>query len=223
MALLCVGMSSVCVLLSHWQWSRADWKAQQMQQAAERRKAPAMKLDSPQALAGLGRWQPAAFSAAPLQAPLVYLDNQIRDGRSGYKVYQAILLQDTGHAALWSRAWLPTGPDRAVLPQAELEGALPEEAMLLPAPAAGLDLGAAAERLDGALRVQQVDFSALSELLGIELIPYILSGSEDAVAGPRYHVSPERHRAYAFQWLALGLLLPLLLAFYGFRKFRARA
>ena len=223
MALLCVALSSTCVLLGHWQWSRGEWKDRQARMAAERRDMPAVRLDSPRALAGLGHWMPAAFLAEPLPAPLVYLDNQVRDGRPGYQVYEAVSLRGTGHAALLSRAWLPVGPDRAALPRADLGEALPGEAMLVPAPAAGLDLGASAEPLGGALRVQRVDFPALSELLGMDLIPYILSGSGDVAAGPRYHVSPERHRAYAFQWFALGLLLPSLLAFYGFRRFRARA
>ena len=221
--LFCLGLSVLFATLGFWQLSRATWKAEQVQQALARRDLPAIKLDSQQKLADMKLWRTVSFLAEKAPgAPLVYLDNQVRSRQTGYLVYQPLELYGTGHAVLWQHSWLPAGPDRAVLPQlAGADIAVPGQAVLVAPPAAGIDLGAPVEHIGEALRVQKIDFDMLSALLGMKLVPYILS-TDSNIRGPQYPVSPQRHKGYAFQWFALSLLVPVMLAFYATSKYRLR-
>ncbi|MGV0005896.1 MAG: SURF1 family protein [Candidatus Porifericomitaceae bacterium WSBS_2022_MAG_OTU9] len=219
---LSVAVSGVCATLGNWQLVRADWKSRQLQQAHVSRQLPPVELASPSMLDGLAPWRPVAFMAAELDLPLIYLDNQIRSGKAGYEIYRAIQLQGTGHAALQNISWLPVGHDRAILPKIEQVVPLPTEAVLLPPPTAGLDLGGATvEYLSEAMRVQAIDFTALGELLGVNLIPYALANGS-AAALPRYRIGPERHMAYAVQWFALAALLPVLVIGYNLSAYLKR-
>ena len=66
------------------------------------------------------------------------------------------------------------------------------------------------------LRVQKVDFAAIGHRLGVELAPFEIRVAPDQPLGDREPlprpwqavtaaISPERHQAYALQWLGLAL------------------
>lgn len=139
-------------------------------------------------------------------------DNQVFRGRAGVHVYTPF---KTGkQAVLVNRGWLPLGNDRSQLPvippmpeeQVEISGRVSE------VPGVGRRLGEAIE-MDGDRWPQLVTYPELDRIetaLDTELYPYILlldaaspGGFGDRDWKPVF-LSPDKHRAYAFQWFAMA-------------------
>jgi cytochrome oxidase assembly protein ShyY1 len=232
--LLAFALALGFVRLGFWQLHRAAWKqaliADSQRILVERRALPlADALDRTSSaddyawVAGTGRFLPL---------PAVRLDDQIRDGQPGLRVYRVFqpaggrraLLVEFGWRALASHRDIPAEPP----PPA---GELALGGLLSPPPAAGLVPGGAAVQRepDGSLLLLRLDPARVAEALGIagRLAPRVLrldpairlgyARDLQVLSGP---MTPARHRGYAVQWfaLALGLSVASLVVF--FRKSR---
>ncbi|MGD2112570.1 MAG: SURF1 family protein, partial [Gammaproteobacteria bacterium] len=121
-------------------------------------------------------------------------------------------------ALLVNRGWVPAHPDRSILPELPGEaGEIRVRATVKLPPEKLLRLADVEEAQAGWPRVvQQPELERLEQLLGYPLLPVILLLDEEADGGflrdwkPVYGVSPDKHRAYAMQWLTLGLVLLLI-------------
>ncbi len=143
------------------------------------------------------------------------LDNRIYRGQAGYHVLTPLRLAGGESVVLVNRGWVPTGPDRAVLPD-------------LPGPSAPVAIEAITSlptekpfrladieeiRAGWPKVVQQLDMAQLEQLLETRLLPVILQLDESDEHGfvrdwqPVYTVTPDKHRAYALQWFTLALVL----------------
>lgn len=145
------------------------------------------------------------------------LDNQIHDGRPGFRVFTPLRLGNGHSAVLVDRGWLPMGATRDQLPALAL--ATDERlvrGLLTPPPDVGLRLG------DGMANpgrwprlVQYLDPARLAPELGVRLLPYVIRLDPAAPDGylrepPALPFGPERHLGYAVQWFALAATLALL-------------
>ena len=141
------------------------------------------------------------------------LDNQILEGRIGYRVITPLLMKGDPKLILVDRGWIPIVKDRTFLPTF---AAIPELVTIkgmINMPSAGLQLKEIKPMNDvWPLRVQTVDFKALSKILGTELYPFILQlepGSKEGfhIPSPTQNFSfpPTRHLGYAIQWFTLAL------------------
>ncbi|ASK33153.1 hypothetical protein CEK62_21705 (plasmid) [Alcanivorax sp. N3-2A] len=213
MSLLVLG---VCLSLSWWQWQRAGekraWLADQRAKAAS---APvalerAAAMDQPQ-------HQPVRVGGELDNAHPVLLDNRTYQGRAGYYLLSP-LRTPGGRWVLVNRGWLPAAASRDTLPPVPaVSGPVTVSGTVYVPPANALVLkNIPLPENQWPLRVQKVDFAAIGARLGVELSPFEIRVSPDHPLGdgaplPRpWHetdatISPQRHIAYAIQWLALGL------------------
>lgn len=152
------------------------------------------------------------------------LDNRILDGRIGFDVLTPLALDD-GRRVLVDRGWVAAGPGREPMESVDLTVAGPitvEGRLWLPEP--GIALGAAVAPGEGWPRlVTRIDFPALEEALGQDLVPAVIRARGDAPwlfrprdLQPRF--GPMRHYGYAFQWFALALTVLAVACILGWRR-----
>lgn len=163
----------------------------------------------------------------------VLLDNQLRDGRAGVKVYQAARAQN-GVAVLVDLGWLPLPANRqlpVVTPQAgwqQLEG------LWAPAPSSGLALG---PPMSAAAQAQtwlatRLELPVIAQQFGLaptELAPRVLRLDPALPLGYTRDLEllpntlpPSRHLGYAVQWFAMALAVLVIAAVLQWRRRRRR-
>ena len=207
---------AVCLNLAWWQWQRAgekrEWLADQAEkaQAAPVSLAEALRLDDPQ-------HRPVRVRGALDNRRSVLLDNRTYQGVAGYFLLTP-LRTDQGQWVLINRGWLPRGADRARLPEVpRVEGPVALTGNVYQPSSQTLVLkDTPLPENQWPLRVQKVDFAAIGHRLGVELAPFEIRVAPDQPLGgtaalPRPWqditavMSPERHLAYALQWLGLAV------------------
>jgi len=209
------------VYLGFWQLNRAEEK-KKIQNALETRiKLPALEFsDLPigapakQELLESLRYRQLKVHGTFLNDKQILLDNQIVDGKVGYRVFTPLVVQkkrpdEKSEILLIDRGWIPIGQSRNILPSiVPIQGTVSLKGTLNQ-PSYGLVLKGKTE-IEWPLRVQRIDFKTLSEQLGQELIPLLVQLNTDDVYGfeiphHSFNISIERHLGYAVQWFTLAL------------------
>ena len=208
--LLAFALALGFVRLGLWQLHRAAYKqmliANSQRVLASRRALPlAGALDRD---ADDGEYVWVAGDGHFLPLPAVLLDDQIREGRPGLRVYRVFRPDGGAQAVLVELGWRPLASHREIPAEPPPPmGAMRLSGLLSPPPAAGLMPGGSAvqRQPDGALLLLRLDPAIR---LGYARDLQVLSGP----------MTPERHRGYAVQWFALafGLTIASLIVF--FRK-----
>lgn len=204
--------------LGLWQLQRADFKQGLMdrqQQAGALETLPAEALLA-QTLAD-SRYRQVLLQGRYAERQFL-LDNQVRRGQAGYLVLTPLRLAGVDTAVLVNRGWVPVGASRAHLPDIAVSAeARQVRGRLNDPPGLGLHLGEPVAAGPGWPKViQWVDFGHLGRLLGYTLAPTLVELSPQSDDGfdrhwvDRPQIGPDRHRAYAFQWFSLALLLLVL-------------
>ncbi|MCF7222127.1 SURF1 family protein [Marilutibacter chinensis] len=217
--------------LGLWQSRRAAEKQAMLDAAqavlAERRPAvPAQALD-PGRARGYD-WVELEGGFAP-RRPLL-LDNQIREGRPGVRVYR--MFHPRQHAEiLIDLGWLPVDGNRTlpVIGPAE-PGPLRIRGLLAPPPSPGLALGPPMVERDGVWLMTRLDMAAVKEAIGdpelplaprvLRLDPQLELGYERDLELLANTLPPEKHRGYAVQWFALALAVLATALILTFRRKR---
>ncbi|MET1025511.1 MAG: SURF1 family protein [Pseudoxanthomonas sp.] len=208
--LVAAGFASLGV----WQLGRAEQKRAllaQVQHTLQDRKPVPLSSASQQARAWTIDW--AAGSGHFADGPAVLLDNQVREGRPGVRVYRPFVPADGGPALLVELGWQPLRGDRALPAVTPLPGSRQISGLLVRPPSPGLIQGAAAAQGDGDLLVVALQPGALAAALKLEtLAPRVLKLDPALPIGyPRdldvlpNTLPPERHLGYAVQWFGLAL------------------
>jgi len=206
-----LALAVACSFLSAWQYRRAAESRAVTARFAAAAEEPA--LDEPPAtLTDDLRFRRLAVVGRYRSEPQFLLDNRVRDGAAGYDVLTAFELED-GRTLLVNRGWLEANPDRAVLPDVQIDAdERTVRGQLDRLPRAGLRLGAslpAAAAREPVIVVVYPDAAELAALLRARPLDYVLAldpGEPDSfqrdLEPPT--LSPERHLAYAGQWLLFG-------------------
>jgi len=203
--------AAVLLSLSAWQWQRAAEKERWLKVQALSAQTDVMWLDghksrlwqSGQRVKLSGRFEPQCRVA---------LDNQPAHGKTGYQLHQLFRLDNSRQAVLVNLGWLPS--DRQQGPA--VPEALKEQAVVMgdiQKPGQFYTAGGA-EMLNGLWRVGRVDLAEWQARCQTELLPWVvrLSPEQKSLGYLRdwrptetQKIGPDKHRAYAFQWLALAI------------------
>lgn len=161
----------------------------------------------------------------------VLLDNQLREGRAGIKVYQPARAA-SGVVVLVDLGWLPLPADRSLpLIRAE-QGTQALQGLWAPAPATGIALGPAltAGKQPQTWLATRIDLRAIAAQLGLGgavLAPKVLRLDPALPLGYARDLDllpntlpPSRHLGYAVQWFAMALAVLLIALVLQFKKRR---
>lgn len=218
--LLALAVAAAFVLLGRWQLQRMHEKEALLVQASQVRAHP-RTLDEALARPDTLQWVSGEVELQPQQ---ILLDNQLRDGRAGVRVYQPAR-SAAGHWVLVELGWWPLPPDRQLPVLAPITGRQSVRGLLAPPPSAGLRLGPAmsptaqpstwlATRIEPAAIATATGRRDISSQV-LRLDPALPLGyARDLDVLPNT-LPPARHLAYAVQWFGLAaavLATPLVLA-----------
>lgn len=220
------GAIVVFCLLGHWQLQRMQQKETLLvaqQQAAARAPVPlARALAAPDAVQGVadhGRFLPG----------LVLLDNQMRHGRAGVKLYRPFR-SDAGAMVLVDLGWRALPADRALPEVPTPPSPVALRGLLAPPPAAGLALGPPhVEAGSGRWLAARLQPAALAPVLGVpalparvlRLDPALPFGDERDLDLLPNTLPPQRHLGYAVQWFGLALTVLIVALVLEWRRRRA--
>jgi len=167
----------------------------------------------PRALDDAVRFRHLEVGGELVSSPQFLLDNMLHEGVAGYHVLTALRVPGIRERVLVNRGWVAAGGDRNVLPHlavAEESRRVVGRLERLPRPA--LRLGdAASEAPRGPAVVLQYPTAAdVAAILGEPVLDYqlLLDPAETDGYLRQWQapgLAPERHWAYAGQWLALAV------------------
>lgn len=229
--LLALAVAGGFALLGQWQLQRMHEKQALLAQAAQVR-LRTLPLDEALRHPGALHWVRGEIE---LDAPRILLDNQMREGRAGVRVYQPARTAQ-GARLLVDLGWLALPADRRLPSIAPVTGRHRVEGLLAPPPSAGLALGpplARAEvadtwlatRLEPAAVAQALQVRDISSQV-LRLDPALPLGYARDLDMLPNTLPPARHMAYAVQWFGLALAViatAALLEIRGRRRRRAGA
>jgi surfeit locus 1 family protein len=211
---------ALLLTLGNWQLNRAEEKRQLLALQAQQASSETIHLS----LASEDNAENLRYKNTQLTGHFdvnhqFLLDNQISAGKAGYFVLTPFWLGSTQKAVLINRGWLPSNPTRAILPDLTI---IDKEQMTLTGrinhfPSVGIKLaGAEIPTNSWPSVVQVVDHSILSKKLGYPLFNFQIELDKNMPEGYKRDwqisttISPEKHKAYAFQWLSLALTVTIL-------------
>lgn len=205
--------------LGFWQLDRAEQKRAALAARAEASREPVLELNGTAASLAEHRYRRARATGRYDGERQFLLDNQVQDGRAGYRILTPLRLDGSGRAVLVDRGWVPVGPDRSQLPELPVDEA-PHTVTgrIARGPVVGIRLGEpAAEDRGWPRRVQYLEHDYFERVLPYPVADYLLregplEGGPVAARAPRdgWRFGPERHEGYAVQWFAMALALTVI-------------
>ncbi|KUP00110.1 hypothetical protein AR276_01720 [Stenotrophomonas maltophilia] len=175
--------------------------------------AVAQALPLSQALAAPGALHGVADHGRFLPG-VVLLDNQIRHGRAGVKIYRPFR-SDDGSVLLVDLGWRALPPDRTLPEVPSPPSPVAVRGLLAPPPSAGLLLGPAFSATGEAGRwlASRLPDDGLARALGLQALPdrvlrldpALPFGDERDLDLLPNTLPPQRHLGYAVQWFGLAL------------------
>lgn len=213
-----LAMLLLCALflrLALWQWDRAAYKRGLLAAYAAQAARPPVSLDAvlgDSTLESLPEYLRVSASGRYDPARQILLQDMTREDAVGYEVLTPFLMQG-GVIALVDRGWIPVAEDGKTLPSIAV-GDAPRrlQAVIGTLPVPGLRLGQPAKPAAGWPKL--LFYPATADLIpfyGPKLMTPLLHLDPREPDGYARELTldvgfpPERHLAYAFQWLMLAL------------------
>ncbi len=203
------------------------WQLQRMhekQDLLDRFAHPA-ELDLPQAIADGSLFAHVRVSGRYNLSWHLLLDNKILDGRVGVQA-MTLFQPDDGPPILVNRGWLPLPPDRSSLPEIPTpSGQLNISGILTRPIEGGVRLGGPEnlQNLAGPRLITYFDMNEFNAAVGKNLSPWVIqldAGDSTGFDGRDWKPTvllPAQHGAYAVQWFALALAMPIIWLALGWR------
>ncbi|WP_404342045.1 SURF1 family protein [Pseudoalteromonas mariniglutinosa] len=216
----------LCLRLSYWQLQRGEQKLQQLNELETRQQQGYLswkdieKLPAETNKTGLL----LAVTGKVISAHYWLLDNQILNGQVGYDLLAAVQLTDSQAIVLVNFGWLKAPIKRTELPEVNWPSQpIDLKLQLKEGDLQGYTLAMNAGAESGwPKRIQTIDLAIFSEQLKKPLHPFIgyRKNTTDVPAIPHYEavvMGPDKHYAYAVQWLLIGLAC-VVIAYFAMRK-----
>lgn len=215
---------SALIKLGFWQSERAEQKQQRLTRITQLNQQAPISL--PQLLL-MEEKQALDINDVPVllegefdSLALFFLDNQVDNGRLGYRVYQ--VFRQKQYAVLVNLGWVAGAVNRAQLPQVPTisgAGRLSGHVRQLEPGIVLMEQQFSSTRLTAdqwPLRVQQIEPDKFSPLIDGQLLPFVVYLDKNEQLGYKKNwqpivMPPEKHQAYAFQWFSLALAWLLLM------------
>ena len=225
-----LALAALFAWLGAWQLTRAETSRAALAQFASGAEDRVL-ASLPLALADDLRFRRVEIDGEYVAEPQFLLDNMLHEGAAGYQVLTALRVPGTDERVLVNRGWVPAG-ERTVLPDVAVgRGARTVTGRLEHLPRPGMRLGEqAADHGDAVVVMQYPTAAELAQRLGAPVFDYEVL--LDPVAEDGYArdwkapgMAPERHLAYAGQWLALclgALATAIVIAVRAVRSVRRR-
>ena len=212
--------------LSYWQTQRAVQKEAIEAKLKARENLPAIDLPSSVDINQM-EYKRVILKGEFVKDWPIYLDNRPMNGIAGMYVLMPFQLQGASKYVLVARGWIPRNPqDRMLIQHIETPlGYIQIEGILKAHSGHILQLGKSEPLRSGSL-VQNLELAAFEEESKLPVYPFIVEQTSDTKDGlsrawPRASMGSERHRGYAFQWLALAGTALLFFLVTGFRSGRS--
>jgi surfeit locus 1 family protein len=207
-----LALAGACGWLCTWQLGRAA-ESREVSARFEAAGHAAPLEAVPDVLSDDRRFQRVALTGRYVAATQVLLDDRVHDGAAGYEVLTALELAD-GRNVLVNRGWIRADADRRVLPDVSVDGDEREvSGRLERLPRPGLRLGSSRGTAPADAPVIVAVYPTAADIgrwLHAQVLDFELLLDADANDGyvrdwQAPVMSPERHLAYAGQWLVFGL------------------
>jgi len=226
--LVAIGLIFVCIELALWQQDRAQEKATRL---AQWESAATLEINSPAELEQAPPYTEVRLTGQWDLSRHILLDNQTRQNHPGVHVF--VPFRPAGSDVIYfvNRGWQPWYRVSGEWPEYQTpEGAQTIQGRLSPPPSVGFQLGEASP-LDPEQwpnLMTYFDLSRLQAVFGPEVADRVilLDPSDPAhLSGdpwPSVNMGPDRHRAYAFQWLAIASAIFIIWLALSYRFYRKR-
>lgn len=234
-------LAAVFATLGAWQLGRMQEKQAMLDaaaQALDRTRAQPLLLASDPARMRNYDW---AEGTGNMGGATVWLDNQLRGGKAGLRMYCVLLPDDGVQGVLVDAGWWPLDGKRT-LPTfgCPTQSAQAVRGLLAPPPSSGLAHGDAlagsgpqrwlATRLDLPVIAKALKLSAGLAPRVLRLDPLRKTGDAGAMLVPGERdldilpntITPQRHLGYAVQWFALALAVLVIATALTLRSRRSR-
>ena len=216
---------ALLLALSLWQWQRAAEKTQTLARIADWKMHGAVDLNHLLSIASGNRDGLQLDFRARWLAPMVWLiDNQLVNGRIGYDVLIAvedISAPKNSASILVNLGWVAAPSVRSVLPAVNIPDELHVQGIFRTR-TKGVLLGTNLEDKGvWPMRIQQVDVELLAAHFNLPLInglTYQKNASPFLIHYRPVILPPERHKAYALQWLLLAIAVVIVAVAASARK-----
>lgn len=217
---------ALLVALGSWQVQRGQAKDEIIDQRTAAGKMPAVELDAALKKPDPGRQ--VTVQGRYLADRQLLLDNQVWQGRPGYRVWTP-LRQDDGRLVIVDRGWVALGEDRREPPKPAVpEGVQTVSGYWRPWPQPGLVFApppCKEGEWSGPRVVLYPDFAQVACNYESPVMDGLLLLDEATAGGfPRDWQSvgmpPTRHYGYALQWYALALALSVIFIVMNTKKRR---
>ncbi len=215
--------------LSFWQWQRAAEKTQTLARIADWKMQGAVDLNHLLTVDANDRDGLQLDFQGRWLAPMVWLiDNQMVNGRIGYDVLIAVedvSMPKNSAVLLVNLGWVAAPSERSVLPAVNIPNELQVHGIFRTR-TKGVLLGTNIENNDvWPMRIQQVDAELLAAHFNLPLINGLVYQEKNIAHDEKslqknnplflthYRpviLPPERHRAYALQWLLLAVAVVVI-------------
>lgn len=217
-------MVTIFVILGTWQLSRGDVKGD-IEQAINNQEEEFITVSLPLNDIESWRYKRIKLMGDYKVGKQFLLDNQIRDGRTGYNVLTPLFVEESNTWVLIDRGWVAQGVTRSDLPNVDFEasqGTITGRVYVPYDEAYSLGGIADGEDLHWPRRIQFVDYSQLATRLGETLQPFTLRLDAQEPNGYRRdwaenNLSSQKHYGYAFQWYAMAFAVVVLWWLYSIR------
>lgn len=201
------------VMLGFWQLDRARQK-QAMLDAVAQVLGQRTPVSAAQALDGGASGFAWTAVTGRFEPPLLFLDNQQHQGRSGLRVFAPLALPDQPTRLLVDLGWLPWPPGR-VLPVLSIPAQpVTLSGLLAPPPSVGIRLGDVPELAQAPVLLTRLDPTELSAHSPVAFAARVLRLDPASPLGYARDLDvlpntlpPGRHLGYAAQWFALAAAL----------------
>ena len=198
---------AIMCALGYWQLERMVQKQQRLASIAQKQGNGSMSL-----ITALSQNDPrdikVTFDGVPDASHLIYLDNQIQNQRVGFDVI--VPVNTNAGWVLVNYGWVPAPDLLRTLPTIELDKSLKQFEGIVSLPSDNPLVKETNNNLSQfPALIQQYDFGALSDGLGVTLLPIVIQLTTENPAFVREYqpvvMSPEKHLGYAVQWFGLAI------------------